>query len=51
MVREIMKDETVLAQKKAQYQNEKFQVRFKTLNGWTAQIIRHEVDHCEGIVI
>ena len=51
MVREIMKDETFLAQKKAQDQNEKFQMRFKTFTGWTAQIIRHEVDHCEGIVI
>ena len=33
------------------YQNEKFQERFKTFSGWTAQIIQHEVDHCEGIII
>ena len=33
------------------YQNEKFQERFKTFTGWTAQIIQHEVDHCEGIII
>ncbi len=33
------------------YQNEKFQERFKTFTGWTAQIIHHEVDHCEGIII
>ena len=36
---------------KVQYQNEKFQIRFKTFTGWTAQIIQHEVDHCEGILI
>lgn len=36
---------------KVQYQNEKFQVRFKTFTGWTAQIIQHEIDHCEGIII
>ena len=36
---------------KVQYQNEKFQVRFKTFTGWAAQIIQHEIDHCEGILI
>lgn len=36
---------------KVQYQNEKFQVRLKTFTGWTAEIIQHEIDHCEGIVI
>ena len=36
---------------KVRYQNEKFQVRFKTFTGWTAQIIQHELDHCEGIII
>ena len=36
---------------KVQYQNEGFQTRFKTFTGWTAQIIQHEVDHCEGIII
>lgn len=36
---------------KVQYQNEKFQVRYKTFTGWTAQIIQHEIDHCEGILI
>ena len=36
---------------KVRYQNEKFQERFKTSTGWTAQIIQHEVDHCEGIII
>lgn len=36
---------------KVQYQNEQFQTRFKTFTGWTAQIIQHEIDHCEGILI
>ena len=36
---------------KVQYQNEKFQTRFKTFTGWTAQIIQHEIDHCNGIII
>jgi peptide deformylase len=36
---------------KARYQNRAFQERFKTFTGWTAQIIQHEVDHCEGIII
>lgn len=36
---------------KVQYQNEDFQVRFKTFTGWTAQIIQHEIDHCNGILI
>ena len=36
---------------KVQYQNEKMQVRLKTFTGWTAQIIQHEIEHCEGIII
>ena len=36
---------------KVWYQNEAFQERFKTFTGWTAQIIQHEIDHCEGILI
>ncbi len=36
---------------KVQYQNEAFQLRIKTFTGWTAQIIQHEIDHCEGILI
>ena len=35
---------------KVQYQNEQFQTRFKTFTGWTAQIIQHEIDHCNGII-
>ena len=36
---------------KVRWQNEKFQTRMKTFTGWTAQIIQHEIDHCEGIII
>ena len=36
---------------KVQYQTESFQTRFKTFTGWTAQIIQHEIDHCEGVLI
>ena len=36
---------------KVQYQNEQLQTRIKTFTGWTAQIIQHEIDHCEGILI
>lgn len=36
---------------KVEFQNEKFQTRFKTYTGWTAQIIQHEIDHCDGIII
>ena len=36
---------------KVQYQNLQMQVRIKTFTGWTAQIIQHEIDHCNGILI
>ena len=36
---------------KVQYQNENLQTRLKTFTGWTAQIIQHEIDHCNGILI
>ena len=36
---------------KVQYQNEQFQIRRKTFRGWTAQIIQHEVHHCNGVLI
>ena len=36
---------------KVQWQNEQFQTRIRTFTGWTAQIIQHEIDHCEGILI
>lgn len=36
---------------KVQWQNERFQLRLKTFTGWTAEIIQHELDHCDGILI
>ena len=36
---------------KVQYQNEQMQLRIKTFEGFTAQIIQHEIDHCNGILI
>ena len=36
---------------KVQWQNEKFQTRIKNFTGWPAQIIQHEIDHCNGILI
>ena len=36
---------------KIRYENEQFQTRLKTFTGWTAQIIQHEIDHCNGILI
>ena len=36
---------------KVRWQNENFEWRIKTFTGWTAQIIQHEIDHCDGILI
>ena len=36
---------------KVQWRNERFQTRLKTFTGWTAEIIQHEIDHCDGILI
>ena len=36
---------------KVRYQNSDFAIRVKTFTGWTAQIIQHEIDHCNGIII
>ena len=36
---------------KVQYQNEKFQTRIKTFKDFPAQIIQHEVDQCDGVLI
>ena len=36
---------------KVQYQNLQLQTRIKSFSGWTAQIIQHEIDHCNGIII
>lgn len=36
---------------KVRYQTVDFQTRLKTFTGWTAQIIQHEIDHCNGVLI
>lgn len=36
---------------KVQWQTAGFQTRTKIFAGWTAQIIQHEIDHCDGILI
>lgn len=36
---------------KVKYQTLDMQTRIKTFTGWTAQIIQHEIDHCDGILI
>lgn len=36
---------------KVSYENLQLQKRLKTFTGWTAQIIQHEIDHCNGILI
>lgn len=36
---------------KVKHQTVDMQTRIKTYTGWTAQIIQHEVDHCNGILI
>ena len=36
---------------KVQYQTMDMKVRLKTYTGFTAQIIQHEIDHCNGILI
>ena len=36
---------------KVKWQNEDFKERIKNFDGFTAQIIHHEIDHCNGILI
>ena len=36
---------------KVKWQTAEMQTRIKTFNGFPAQIIQHEVDHCDGILI
>ena len=33
------------------YEDRRFRARHAIFTGWTAQIIQHEVDHCNGIII
>ena len=36
---------------KVQYETPQLQTRLKTFTGWPAQIIQHEIDHCNGVLI
>ena len=36
---------------KVQWQTAEFQTRIKTFTDFPAQIIQHEVDHCDGVLI
>ena len=36
---------------KVQWQTADFQTRLKTFSGWSAEIIQHEIDHCNGVLI
>ena len=36
---------------KVKWQTAEMQIRSKTFTGFTAQIIQHEIDHCEGVLI
>lgn len=33
------------------YQDRSFKTHTQEFSGWTAQIIQHEIDHCDGIII
>jgi peptide deformylase len=46
-VRKTLRHETI----EVSYQDMSFQTHRQTYSGFTAQIIQHEVDHCEGILI
>ena len=46
-IRETRRFETI----KVRYENEQFLQRIKTFSGYTAQIIQHEIDHLDGILI
>ena len=36
---------------KVKYQDDKFQWKTKSFSSFTAQIIQHEIDHCNGVLI
>lgn len=36
---------------KVRYQTADMKTRIKSYTGWTAEIIQHEVDHCDGVLI
>ena len=36
---------------RVRYQSEDMKIHTATYSGWTAQIVQHEIDHCDGILI
>lgn len=46
-VRKTKRFETI----EVEYQDIQWKSQKKTFTGWTAQIIQHEIDHCNGILI
>ena len=36
---------------KVRFQDGAFKTRIKTYTGFTAQVIQHEIDHCNGVLI
>lgn len=36
---------------RVEYLNAEFKPRVNTYTGWTAEIIQHEVDHCDGALV
>lgn len=36
---------------KVQYYDENFKLKIKTFSEFTAQVIQHEIDHCNGVLI
>ena len=45
--RKIIRHQTIVVE----YRDEKFKKCCQTFKGFTAQIIQHEIDHCDGILI
>ena len=31
--------------------DEAFPTRLKNFTGWTSEILRHEIDHCKGVLL
>jgi peptide deformylase len=46
-VRKTKRYETI----EVEYEDQNFKKQKQTFQGWTAQIIQHEVDHLEGVII
>jgi peptide deformylase len=46
-VRKTKRYETI----EVEYEDQNFKIQKQTFQGWTAQIIQHEVDHLEGVII